>query len=263
MNVVVASLLDRSTRAQVRAFLGRHVDVQIHSCRKQALAALRTATPAALLTDVGADRALPPEVFLRLVHQQFPTLPVVAIVHLTSGDLRGLLRIAPVGVDEVIVFGVDSPWQVLQSVLRPPAIEASVETVLAALGPYVRPNGWPFVAFAVRAASTPLTVDDWSARLGMQRTTLLRKLRGVGLPAPTTLLTLGRLLVAEQLLAVHGWTVSQTAAALHDSSASALRKSLRCHTDIRPHQTRTEGGADHVMTAVRTVYFDWVAEQLA
>ena len=113
------------------------------------------------LTHVGADRALPADTFVRLVHQQSPTLPVVAIVHLTSADLRALLRIAPIGVEGVIAVGVDSPWSVLQSVLTSPAVEASIETVLTALRPRVTDGAWPFVTSVVRAVKTPVTVDEF------------------------------------------------------------------------------------------------------
>jgi hypothetical protein len=250
MRIVAASLLDRSTRDQIRASLGGHVHVEMYSSRDHALTALRRMPAAALLTDLGADRGLPVDAFVRVVRQRSPTLPLVAVVHLTSPDVRALLRIAPIGVEGVIAVGVDSPWMVLQSILTPPAIDASIEAVLAVLRPRVSDHAWPVVAFAVRAAKAPMTVDDWSANLGVQRTTLLRRLHGASLPAPATVLALGRLLVAAYLVGVHRWTVRQPAEALHYSSASALRKSLRLRAGIRPHQTRAVGGIDRLFDAV-------------
>jgi AraC-like DNA-binding protein len=250
MHVVVAVLLDRLTRDQVRASLRPHVQVQVYSSRWRALAALRRLPAVALITDVAADPALSTDTFLRLVHQRCPTLPVVAAVHLTSANLRALLQIAPIGVDGVIVAGVDSPWSVVQSVLGSPAIDTSIETVLAALRPRVQERAWPFVTSLVRTSTTPATVNDWSSNLGFNRTTLLRKLDCLGLPAPSATLTLTRLLIAVQLLGVHRWTVEKAAGALHYSSGSALRKSLRLHTGICPHQTRAVEGFDRAMSAL-------------
>jgi AraC-like DNA-binding protein len=236
----------------------------MYSCRQRALAALGKLPAVALLTDVAPDRELPADAFVRLVHQRFPKLPVVAVVHLTSVDVRALLRIAPIGVEEVIAIGIDSPWQVVQSVLTSPAVDASIEMVLSTLRPRIRDDAWPFVTSVVRGASTPISVNDWSARLGVQRTTLLRRLRAVGLPPPTMMLTLGRLLVAAQLLGVHNWTVKHTAAALQYSSAATLRKSLRHHAGVRPHQTRTSSGLDRVMNAVGAILqISYGAERLA
>ena len=253
MEVVVASLLDYSTRARVRALLGSHVHLQIHSCRKAALAALSHVSASALLTDARPDPSMPADAFVRAVHRRFPTLPIVAVVHITSVDLRALLPIATAGVDDLIVMGADSPWEVIKSVLGAPALEASIETVLRTLRPWIAADAWPFVSFAVRAATRPLTVSDWSAQLGMQRTTLLRKIRALALPAPTALLTLGRLLVAAELVGAHGWTVKQTAETLYYSSASALRKSLRHHAHVRPHQTHTRNGLELVLDAARRI----------
>lgn len=132
MQVVVAVLLDRLTRDQVRASLTPHVQVQVYSSRLRALTALRRLPAVALIIDVAADPALSTDTIVRLVHQRCPTLPVVAAVHLTSANLRALLQIAPIGVDGVIVSGVDSPWSVVQSVLGSPALDTSIETVLAA-----------------------------------------------------------------------------------------------------------------------------------
>lgn len=196
---------------------------------------------------------MPADAFVRLARQRFPKLPVVAVVHLTSADFRGLLQVAPVGISAVFAIGVDSPSQVLQSVVASPAVDASVEAVLSALRPRVCDAAWPFVTFAVSTASAPTTVEDWSASVGIQRTTLLRRLHGAGLPPPTTVLTLGCLLVAAQLIGVHRWTVTQTASSLHYSSASALRKSLRLHIGVCPHETRSAGGMDRVMNAVGAI----------
>ena len=250
MQVVVAALLDRSTRDQVRASLACHVHVQVYSCRRTALAALRKLPAVALLTDLAPGPALPAEAFVRIVRQRYPTLPVVAIVHLTSADMRALVQIAPVGVDGMIAVGIDSPWPVLRSLLASPVVDASAETVLSALRFRVRDDAWPFLTFVLRAAKTSMTVDDWSASLGIHRTTLLRRLRRVDLLPPATMLTLARLLVAAQLVGGHGWTVERTAATLHFSSASALRKSLRLHAGMCPSETRVVGGIDRVLNAV-------------
>jgi AraC-like DNA-binding protein len=225
----------------------------MYSSRQNALAASRKLPAVALLTDLTRDPELPADTFIRSIHQRCPTLPIIAVVHLTSTDLRALLRIAPIGVEGLIVVGIDQPWQVVQSLLASPAVDASIEAVLAMLRPRCRDDAWPFVMSAVRAVSTPMTVDDWSSRLGIQRTTLLRRFRGIGLPAPTTVLTLGRLLVAAQLVGVHRWTVQQTAAGLHYSSASALRKSLRLHAGIRPREARVADILERVMNAAGTI----------
>lgn len=250
MHIVVAVLLDRSTQDQIRASLAHHVHVQVYSCRRRALAALRRLPAVALLTDLAADSSMPAETFVRLVHQQSPRLPVVAVVHLTNVDLRALLRIAPIGVDGVIAAGVDSPWSVLESVIVSPAIDASVETVLATLRPRVGDRAWAIVPSVVGVSTTPVTVDDWSTSLGVHRTTLRRKLESAGLRGPATTLTLTRLLVAVQLIGVHRWTVENTSAALHYSSAAALRRSLQLHSGVSPHGTRVPGGVDRAMSAI-------------
>ena len=166
---------------------------------------------------------------------------VVALADFTRCPPADAFTLALVGAREIICTAdPDAAARVaaaLEAHLGRGAMEEVVEALAAAAPPAV--HRW--LAPVLLSAEEPGGVAGLARAARCSPRTLCRALRRAGLPSPDELLAWRRLLHAGRLLD-DGRSADSVARAQGFSTGSALRKSLKRHTGLRPGELRRQGG---------------------
>lgn len=178
---------------------------------------------------------------IRRLRERAPAVEVVALADFTGRPAADAFALAGLGVREIVCTAQDGAAArvaaALEAHLGRGALDAVVESLAAAVPPGVHRWLAPVLLSAQGAESVAALAR---AALCSPRT-LRRSLRGAGLPSAEELLAWRRLLHAARLLE-DGRSADSVARALGFSTGSALRKSLKRHTGLRPGELRRQGG---------------------
>jgi AraC-like DNA-binding protein len=188
---------------------------------------------------------------MRRLRERAPTLEVVALADFTRCVPADAFSLAMLGVRDIVcTTEPDAPARVaaaLAAHLNQGAMETLVQALASAVPPPLHRWLGPFLLSARGAA----TVSELARAALCSPRTLRRTLRRAGLPTPEELLAWRRLLHAARLLD-DGRSADGVARTLGFSSGSALRKSLRRHTGLRPRELCRQGG----FTALAALFLD-------
>jgi AraC-like DNA-binding protein len=116
-----------------------------------------------------------------------------------------------------------------------------LEEMVGALAGLVPAGVHRWLAPLLRSPAGAPTVPELARSAGCSPRTLRRTLQAAGLPTPEQLLAWRRLLHAARLLD-DGRSADSVARSLEFSSGSALRKSLKQVTGLRPRELAARGG---------------------
>ncbi|HYJ80378.1 MAG TPA: helix-turn-helix domain-containing protein [Longimicrobiaceae bacterium] len=178
---------------------------------------------------------------LRRLGERFPRTAVVAYADFAARPASDAFTLALLGVRAVLALdGGDHP-AALRQCLTDHLNAAPLDAVAARLAEAAPPRLRHSLQAVVRSAGAPATVAGFAALARCSPRTLRRALRAAGLPAPEQLLAWRRLLHAARLLE-DGRSADSVARTLDFSSGSALRKSLRLATGLRPREVVASGG---------------------
>ena len=179
---------------------------------------------------------------VRGIREAFPNLPVVAYVIPGRTGSSDILRIAQLGVHELVMQGFDDVGSALRSALESAVRRCGSARVVEAVAPAVPPDVMPFIRYCLDRAADQPSVADAARYLGVHPKTLTYRLKRAHLPAPSTLIGWCRVLLAAQLFESPGRSVAQVALELDFASPAALRGMLRRYTGLRPSELRAHGG---------------------
>jgi AraC-like DNA-binding protein len=178
---------------------------------------------------------------IRRLRERAPALEVIALADFTGRPAADAFSLALLGVREIIcVSQADAAARVAAALATHPsrgAIEALVDRLAAVVPRAV--HRW--LAPMLLSPGGSRTVPELARAALCSPRTLRRTLSGAGLPPPEELLAWRRLLYAGRLLD-DGRSADSVARALDFSTGSALRKSLKRHTGLRPADLRRQGG---------------------
>jgi AraC-like DNA-binding protein len=162
-----------------------------------------------------------------------------------------LLVAGRVGVDHLLLRGLDDLARGIREVLTSPPSESDVNDAVATMA---LPSG-PAVSTVAhclrRAMAGPLTVQQLADQLQISRKTVGVWLRDAGLPAPEQLIGWCRVYGVARLLADPRRSVAQVARVLNFSSESDLRRMVSRYLGCTPTQLRDGGGVSLVTAALR------------
>ncbi len=168
---------------------------------------------------------------IRRLRERAPALDVVACADFSGRPPADAFSLAMLGV-RALVDGAEgtAAWlRILHEHLNRGPLDELVESLAGVVPPDV--HGW--LGAALLDASPPSTVPELACAARCSPRTLRRSLSAAGLPAPEQLLAWRRLLHAARLLG-DGRTADSVARTMGFSSGSALRKSLKALTGLRP-----------------------------
>lgn len=188
---------------------------------------------------------------VRRLRDEYPSVPVVLYLPLSSEVSSAVLEFAKAGVSQMVFHGVDDLRSSLRTAVNAALDQVSAVSLGAELEPLVPQTVRPFVRYCLEHARRDLTVEEVAAALGVHRKTLVDRLRAAHLPSPRAMIGWCRLLVAARMLDDPGRTVEQVALKLDFPSGTALRNMCKRYTGLRTGEVRENGGVRCLMHAFR------------
>lgn len=177
------------------------------------------------------------------LRQRAPSLQIVACADFSGRPPADAFSLAVLGVRALVdgAEGTGAWLRALHEHLNRGPLDELVESLAEVVPPGV--HGW--LGAALLDPSPPGTVPELARGARCSPRTLRRSLSAAGLPSPEQVLAWRRLLHAARLLG-DGRTADSVARALAFSSGSALRKSLKALTGLRPRDIAGPGGVRRV-----------------
>lgn len=184
---------------------------------------------------------------IRRLRERAPALEVVALADFTGRPAADAFSLALLGVREIICVSEPDAAARVAAALATHPNRGAIETMVDRLTGIVPRAVHRWLAPLLLSADGTRTVPELARAALCSPRTLRRTLRGAGLPSPEELLAWRRLLHAGRLLD-DGRSADSVALAMDFSTGSALRKSLKRHTGLRPGDLRRQGGFSAVAT---------------
>jgi|GEM_PF-1948027 len=178
---------------------------------------------------------------IRRLRERAPAVEVVALADFTGRPAADAFSLALLGVREVVCAARDDGAAALVRCLREHLNRNALGEMVEALAPLVPASVHRWLGPALLSGNDSPSVPELARAARCSPRTLRRVLRAMGLPSPEQLLAWRRLLHAARLLD-DGRSADSVARALEFSSGSALRKSLKQRTGLRPRELAAGGG---------------------
>jgi len=178
---------------------------------------------------------------IRLLRQRAPTVALVALADFSRSPAADAFSLALLGVRAMVCAGGDEGPAELARCMREHLNGGPLEEMVGALAGVVPAGVHRWLAPLLRSPAGGPTVPELARAAGCSPRTLRRTVQAAGLPTPEQLLAWRRLLHAARLLE-DGRSADSVARSLEFSSGSALRKSLKQVTGLRPRELPTRGG---------------------
>jgi AraC-like DNA-binding protein len=175
------------------------------------------------------------------LRERSPGLQVVALADFTHCPPTDAFALAGLGVREIICAARDDAATRVGAALAAHLNRGAMEELVGALAGGLPLAVGRWLAPVLLSAGGVRTVTELARAARCSPRTLRRTLHGAGLPTPEELLAWRLLLHAGRLMD-DGRSADSAARALEYSTGSALRKSLKRHTGLRPGELRRHGG---------------------
>ncbi len=187
----------------------------------------------------------------RRFRADFPSIALLPYGELVGRHIRDVLRLAALGVQEVVVRDEDDR-PVAFHLLITGALTSSVPgMVLAELEDLLPARLTPLMRDLLFAANRSVQPEEVARLYHRHPNTLREHLRAAGLPAVNKLIVWARLFHAARLLESPARTVESVALILEYPSVSALRNQLQRYAGVTPQEVRERGGLHLVLAAFR------------
>ena len=245
--VVVALVLGNTCRARVRGALAGRADVRFCERRADLLSLAVSAHASAILVEPRDHAGADVSTTVATIRAGMPSVPVIAYIadaRASSGDILALAR---AGVHDLVRSGFDDVGFALGAALASASAACATSAIRAELECLVAPDTWSFVSYCLTRAHGPISVGAAAAALGLDRRTLVRRLKRASLPPPRRVAGWCRVIAAARLLDEPIYTLEQAALRLEFPSGTALRNMLVRYTGLRPREIRENGGARCVL----------------
>lgn len=178
---------------------------------------------------------------LKALMNQYPSLAVVAAMHLTPGRLEDVLELGGLGVSQVISLSEERTAVGIRHRLESARGRPLRVLIGRMLPPTLTGPGRSILSMAVSIGTDGGNAAELARSLHVTQRTLLRWCRRAGLPAPRTLLAWVRMMLAAELLDDPGRTVLDVAYACGYASDSSLRHAMMSFLHVPPGELRRRG----------------------
>lgn len=181
----------------------------------------------------------------------FPSVALLPYGDFTRGSARDVLRLAALGVREIVVRDQDDDPVMLKLILTELLAGSGVGPVLQEVEDLFPGHLLPWMSHLLSAASRHLAPDDAAHLYHRHPNTLREHLQAAGLPPVNKLIVWVRLFHAAHLLADPARSVEDVALSLDYPSVNALRNQLQRYVGLMPREVRARGGLPLLLTAFR------------
>lgn len=177
---------------------------------------------------------------IRRLRERVPAVELVALADFSARPAADAFSLALLGVRGMVCTSREPGAAELVRCIHEHLNRGPLDELVEALAALVPAPVHRWLAPVLHSAE-PYTVPELARAARCSPRTLGRVLRAAGLPTPERLLAWRRLLHAARLLD-DGRSAESVARALEFSSGSALRKSLKQVTGLRPRELAVRGG---------------------
>ena len=196
----------------------------------------------------------------------FPSLPLILYGELSPTMARILLKLGNAGIKEAVIAGYDDHPAALGKLLAAEATRAVsgelVSTILKSLEWCPGELRWA-IETIIREPGSVQSVQDLADRARMDRRTCGRWFVRAGLPPPSVMLMVLRVLYAHRLLQDPGYTVEDVASKLGYTRTRTLAQNVREVFGLTPRELRIVLSKDEAVDIVRHRYLDKADQELA
>lgn len=187
----------------------------------------------------------------------FPSLPIILYTRLTPEMAPVLLRLGQAGISQVVLAWYDDHPQHLRDVLYTEYAQSVSQRLLAEMRDILQP--WPpklrwAIETMVREPASIQSVQALADRAHMDRRTCLRWFARAGLPKPSAMLMVLRVLYAHRLLQDPGYTVEDVAAKLGYAQTRSFGLNVKEVFGMTPGDLRVRLSPEEGLTIVRERY---------
>jgi AraC-like DNA-binding protein len=196
----------------------------------------------------------------------FPSLPLILYGELSPTIARILLKLGNAGIKEAVIAGYDDHPDRLGELLVAEATRAVSGELVAAI---LRSLEWCpgelrwAIETIIRDPGAVRSVQDLADRARMDRRTCGRWFARAGLPPPSVILMVLRVLYAHRLLQDPGYTVEDVASKLGYAQTRTLAQNVREVFGLTPGELRLTLSQDEAMAIVRERYLFQSVEEPA
>ena len=249
--IVAVLLREAAACARVQEALRGYAAVRLCEKPEELLTLVAEGLAAVVVMDLRDRTGQPTLPTVHAIRERFPSVPIVAYVHLGPDTSRDILALARAGVNDLILRGVDDVGVALRSAITTAQDHCAARDVLGALGTLVPQNLVPFLTYCLEHGRRAISVPEAAAALWVHRKTLVDRLAAAGFPTPSAMIAWCRLILAARLLEDPGRSVEQVALLLDFPSGAALRNMLKRYTGLAPGEIRENGGMRCVLHVLR------------
>lgn len=183
--------------------------------------------------------------------ERYPSVPILGYCGAGAKHAADLRELARAGVHELVFADVDDHPALLRAKLSRGEEACAAAAVLRSIDGLLPGTIRSVVEYCVYFPRESHAVARIAAALGVHRKTLVNWCERAQLPAPSTLITWTRLLLAAELLRSPGQAVERVANTLEFASATAFRNQCRRYLKQRPTQLRLAAGREAAYQAFR------------
>ena len=196
----------------------------------------------------------------------FPSLPLILYGRLSPTMARILLKLGHVGIKEAVMAGYDDHPSRLGELLVAEATRAIsgelVSTILESLVWCPGELRW-VIETIIREPGSIQSVQDLADRARMDRRTCGRWFVRAGLPPPSVMLMVLRVLYAHRLLQDPGYTIEDVASKLGYAQTRTLAQNVKEVFGITPGELRIALSQEEAVSIVKQRYLNQTDEELA
>ena len=143
--IVAVLLREVAACARVQEALRGYAAVRLCEKPEELLTLVAEGLAAVCVLDLRDRTGQPTLPTVHAIRERFPSVPIVAYVHLGPDTSRDILALARAGVNDLILRGVDDVGVALRSAITTAQDHCAARDVLAALGTLVPQNLVPFL----------------------------------------------------------------------------------------------------------------------
>ena len=243
MVTIAAFVCDRAARLRLSAAVRRHAQLCFCSELRDLLPAVSDGPATSVVTEWRDPAGGTADDTVRLLHADYPRVPILLYVDLTPQSARDILAATRAGVSEIIIAGVDDLNDKLGQRLAAARSAALTSQVMSQVADIIPRSSTRLLEYLLGNARRAPTISATAQALGVHRKTLALRCARAGMPTPSALSSWARLMLAAQRLEEPGRTTERAALEAGFESGSAFRNMLRRYTDLSPSEVREQGGS--------------------
>lgn len=244
-----ALIFDRERRKRVQQAFQQVGALEFFRSDKLLRAAIHSGSVQVVITELRDPQGRLMADQIRRIHDEFPSIPIIAYTELIRQRTKDALWAAHAGVRDIILREYDDSECMARSIVRMTDANIVAAKVLEAFGAELPMGAREVFDFCFRNAQHGLTVGAVAGHLRASRKTLRNRLVLVDLPPPHKILGWSRLLLAMRLVDQGDQSVEEIAYELNFPSGASLRNMLKRYVGLSPKEVKRRGGFAYMLSA--------------